>query len=129
MNTFAPVVTVESKWAHPTAVQSENKEPKFPDYSHWNSVWNILRFIDENMVKRLESWILLIKKESPYSNTLDFMSLAELPPIFLSLKHNGETLDISTNSSVSQLHTFLANNSLTDSHQISSESFFWEKIK
>lgn len=127
MSFDVPVTEVISYGNHPTS-SGENKITSYPDYSHWNSLGNILRFIEHNTLKRLDSWILLIRKESPYSDTMDFMSLVELPAVYISVKNNNweEVGIINTSQSIKSLIWWLSKVFPAKSVTVNSKIFFWE---
>jgi len=80
-----PVIKVSSSPEHPTATKTEKIVKHFPDYSWWNSLANFLRFKHEQKLNNLWEWIMLLNKEAPYSNWIDFMSLMDIPWINLEI--------------------------------------------
>ncbi len=100
MHNHWPIIASETSVAsapkHPCSSWNKKEKPKFPNYKIRCSIGNYLKYIKDCVIDKTKNGMFLIKKESPYSEGLDFMILSSLPPIYLEVNLNGKSYKFST---------------------------------
>ncbi len=116
------IATSDTTPKHPWS-KDENAKHKlnFYNYKDRCSIWNYLKYVHDCNMGKTSNNMILIKKEAPYTNGMDFMILAWLPPIFLELTIDWKIYQFSTDDKLEDIINIIEKGDMWKH-----DPFFWE---